>query len=110
MKKITLIILSILTINFVNAQVDTTINMRLKKVELNNEIIQSNCMEKEGTLIYFYIKEVSTKFANASDISKMQLSNIVYDMNLHQTIKSRYYNLTDIYFDFMNKQFYRLEK
>jgi len=42
MKKITLIILSILTINFVNAQVDTTINMRLKKVELNNEIIQSN--------------------------------------------------------------------
>lgn len=81
-----------------------------EQLKFINKIIQSNCMEKEGTLIYFYIKEVSTKFVNASDIGKMQLSNIVYDTNLHQTIKSRYYNLTDIYFDFMNKQFYRLEK
>lgn len=84
-----------------------TLRERLKSI---NKAIQSNFMEKEGNLIYFYIQEVSTKFVNASDIGKMQLSNIVYDMNLHQTIKSRYYNLTDIYFDFMNKQFYRLEK
>jgi len=42
MKKIILIALSVLTINFVNAQVDTTISMRLKKIELNNEVIKSN--------------------------------------------------------------------
>lgn len=81
-----------------------------KQLKFMNETIQSLCMEKESNLIYFYIPEVSTKFVNASDIGKMQLSNIVYDMNLHQTIKSRYYNLTDVYFDFINKQFYRLEK
>jgi len=81
-----------------------------EQLKFINETIQSLCMEKEGNLIYFYIQEVATKFVNASDIGRMQLSNIVYDMNLHQTIKSRYYNLTDVYFDFMNKQFYRLEK
>lgn len=83
-----------------------------EQLKFINETIQSLCMEKEGNLIYFYIQKVATKFVNASDIGRMQLSNIVYDMNLHQTIKSRYYNLTDVYlyFDFMNKQFYRLEK
>ncbi len=42
MKKIILIVLNIFFINCVNAQIDTNINMRLKTLELNNEIIQTN--------------------------------------------------------------------
>lgn len=83
-----------------------TIEEQLKFI---NETIQSNCMEKENNnLIYFYIPEVSSQFADSTSMGKTHLSNIVYDINNHKTIKSRWYNLQDVYFDFLNKQFYKL--
>ena len=42
MKKTILILLSLLTFSIMNAQFDTTINGRLKRLELNNEVIQNN--------------------------------------------------------------------
>lgn len=97
-------------------QIDTTTLKEIKydtirqQLHFINNTIQSHCIEKDGNLIYFYIQEVARKFARATDMNRLQLSSIVYDINLKKTVKSRWHNLTNVYFDFLNKQFYRLEK
>ncbi len=80
------------------------------QLQFINNKIQSHCMEKDGNLIYFYTPEVSSRFGEATDMARLQLSSIVYDVALKKTTKSRWHNLTNVYFDFLNKQFYRLEK
>lgn len=95
--------------------IDTTTLKEIKydtirqQLHFINNTIQSHCMEKDGNLIYFYIQEVARKFAEATDMARLQLSSIVYDIVLKKTAKSRWYNLTNVYFDFLNKQFYMLE-
>lgn len=85
------------------------IEIQVRKQQINDTNVlinqQYTCKDAVQGVIYIYPQYVSEKFYNVSNMHRLQLSTIVYDIKEHKTIKSRYYNLQNVDYDEINNKF-----